>query len=217
MEQIIITGFRQVPDFARGIVRDIRLRWVLNELGRPYDVRLIEQAERDGPEFLAMQPFGMIPTMTSDGIPMFESGAIVFVLAEDSVLAGPSRQDRNSVLAWIFAALNTVEPYITLLFANDKGRTDKEWTGAARPDLIEVVERRLAVLEQRLAGQDFLLKQFSAADVVMCTTLRFLQDTAILDGFPSVAAYLARCEARPAFQQALASQLADFEQSAMAA
>lgn len=209
MEQITITGFRQVPDFARGIVRDMRLRWVLNELGRDYDVRLIEQAERTDPGFLELQPFGMVPSLIVDGGSMFESGAILFVLAEGTDLAGPSPQARNDVLMWIFAAVNTVEPFVTLLFGNDVARGDKNWAKEARGDIVEIVDRRLAVLETRLSGQDYLLARFSAADIAMVTTLRFLHHANELDRFPAVARYVARCEQRPAFVSALQSQLAD--------
>ncbi|MEO6152069.1 MAG: glutathione S-transferase family protein [Croceibacterium sp.] len=217
MDTITITGFREVPPFARGLVRDIRLRWVLNELGRPYDVKLIEQSERSDDAFLALQPFGMVPSMTADGSSLFESGAIVFLLAEGTELAGPAEARRGETLAWIFAALNTVEPYITLLFVNDRARADKSWAQEARPDLVEVVNRRLAVLEVRLTAQDYLLERFSAADIVMVTTLRFLPDSALLDPFPAVSAYVARCEARPAFKAALEGHLADLAPVAQAA
>jgi glutathione S-transferase len=217
MTAITITGFRQVPDFARGLVRDMRPRWTLKELGQPYAVRLIEQGERDDDAFRAMQPFGLIPTMTSAGDSIFESGAIVVLLAEGTPLMGATPSERAATLAWIFAALNTVEPYITLVFANDHGRADKPWTGQARDDLTAVIDARLAVLEKRLAGQDYLVSDFGAADIVMVTTLRFLAYTDILSRYPAVAAYVARCEARPAFQAALADHLAQLDPPAMAA
>lgn len=217
MDHITITGFRQVPDFARGLVRDLRLRWTLGELGRPYDVRLIEQGERDSAEYRAMQPFGMVPAMTVAGASVFESGAIVFLLADGTPLVGTTPEARGDVLAWIFAALNTVEPYITLLFANDHGRADKPWTREARTDILDVIESRLAVLEARLGERDFLTGAFSAADIVMVTTLRFLGYTDLLAGFPALAGYVARCEARPAFAAALAGQLAQFDPPARAA
>lgn len=209
MEQITITGFRQVPDFARGIVRDLRLRWVLNELGRDYAVRLIEQSERTDPGFLELQPFGMVPSLIAEGTSMFESGAILFVLAEGTELAGPSRQERDEVLTWIFAAVNTVEPFVTLLFGNDVARSDKNWAVEARSDIVEIVDRRLAVLEARLTGQEYLLERFSAADIAMVTTLRFLHHANELARFPAVASYVSRCEQRPAFVAALQAQLAD--------
>jgi glutathione S-transferase len=214
MQQITITGFREVPGFARGNVRDLRLRWVLNELGRDYHVRLIEQSERTDPAFLQLQPFGMVPSMIADGAPMFESGAILFVIAEGTDLAGPSQQERNDVLSWIFAAVNTVEPFITLLFGNDQARADKNWTKEGRADIVEIIDRRLAVLEARFAEQDFLLKRFSAADIAMVTTLRFLHHADELSRFPAVSAYVARCEQRPAFIAALEAQLADCDRPA---
>lgn len=214
MQQITITGFREVPGFARGIVRDLRLRWVLNELGRDYHVRLIEQSERTDPAYLELQPFGMVPSMIADGAPMFESGAIMFAIAEGTDLAGPSQQERNDVLSWIFAALNTVEPFITLLFGNDHARADKNWTKEGRADIVEIIDRRLAVLEARFAEQDFLLKRFSAADIAMVTTLRFLHHADELSRFPAVAEYVSRCEQRPSFIAALEAQLADCDRPA---
>jgi len=214
MQQITITGFREVPGFARGIVRDLRLRWVLNELGRDYHVRLIEQSERTDPAYLELQPFGMVPSMIADGASMFESGAIMFAIAEGSDLAGPSQQERNDVLSWIFAALNTVEPFITLLFGNDHARADKNWTKEGRADIVEIIDRRLAVLEARFAEQDFLLNRFSAADIAMVTTLRFLHHAGELSRFPAVVAYVSRCEQRPSFIAALEAQLADCDRPA---
>jgi glutathione S-transferase len=211
MQHVTITGFRQVPDFARGIVRDLRLRWVLGELGRPYDVRLIEQSERGDPAFLNLQPFGMVPSLITGRTSMFESGAILFTLAEGTELAGPSQDERNAVLTWIFAALNTVEPFVTLLFGNDVARSDKTWAREARSDIVDVVDRRLAVLEARLAHQDYLLARFTAADIAMVTTLRFLRHADELARFPAVAAYVARCEQRPAFVAALQEQLAEYD------
>lgn len=209
MQQITITGFRQVPDFARGIVRDLRLRWVLNELGRNYSVRLIEQSERGESSFLELQPFGMVPSMIADGTSMFESGAILFTLAEGTELAGPSQKERNDVLTWIFAAVNTVEPFVTLLFGNDVARSDVNWAREARSDIVDIVDRRLAVLEARLGNQDYLLSRFTAADIAMVTTLRFLQHAKELSRFPSITAYLSRCQQRAAFVSALNEQLAD--------
>jgi glutathione S-transferase len=211
VQQITITGFRQVPDFARGVVRDLRLRWVLNELGRDYAVRLIEQSERSDPSFLELQPFGMVPSMIVEGTSMFESGAILFTLAEGTDLAGPSQNERNNVLTWIFAALNTVEPFVTLLFGNDVARSDKNWARESRADIIEIVERRVAVLEARLSKQDYLLSQFTAADIAMVTTLRFLKHANELARFPAVAAYVSRCEQRPTFIAALNAQLGEYD------
>jgi glutathione S-transferase len=212
MQQITITGFRQVPDFARGLVRDLRLRWVLNELGRDYAVRLIEQSEREDASFLELQPFGMVPSLIADGRSTFESGAILFTLAEGTDLAGPSQRERNEVLTWIFAALNTVEPFVTLLFGNDLARSDKSWAKEARGDIVAVVDRRLAVLEARVGQQEYLLSRFTAADIAMVTTLRFLNHADELARFPSVAAYVTRCEQRPAFVSALSAQLDAFDQ-----
>jgi glutathione S-transferase len=217
MVQMTVSAFRVVPEFARGLVRDLRVRWALEELGHDYDMKLIEFEDRQGPAYRTLQPFGQVPAIEIDGAPMFESGAILFALAEGTPLMADGTTGRNETLTWMFAALNTVEPNIATLAGNDFARGDVEWARAARDTLVEGVEKKLAVLDSLLAKRDYLVGTFTVADILMVTVLRFINHTPIVSAFGNVHAYVERCESRPAFRKALDGQLADFDRPRIAA
>lgn len=206
-------AFAAVPPFARGVVRDLRVRWALEEAGLPYRVALVGDApgalSRD--EYRAIQPFGQIPAIEDGSLRLFESGAIVLYVAErtDALLPhDPAR--RATVVQWMFAALNTIEPPLQQLAEVDFFHPDERWTQERRPGLVVAVRKRLAELAAALDGRTHLAGSFSAADVLMTSVLRMLRHTDLLDEQPALVAYKARCEARPAFAKALGDQLAAF-------
>lgn len=211
MNVISLSTFRNVPEFAKGLVRDLRVRWTLEELGRDYRTAPITFDERVGPEYRQLNPFGQVPALRQDGETLFESGAILFALADGTPLIRPGVDGRNATLSWMFAALSTVEPDVALLFTNDLIRTEKDWARQSRDEVEAAVERRLCDLDRHLNGREHLLESFTIADVLMVTVLRFLKHTDMLAGHPEVNTYVRRCTARPGFQRALAAQLDDFE------
>jgi len=211
MDKTVVTGFRIVPEFAQGLVRDLRVRWALEEAGRPYDVELVDFGERHSAGYRRKNPFGMVPAFEADGHGLFESGAIVHRIAEGSdALLPADPHGRAETLTWMFAALNTVEPPVDALSVMDLQHQGEQWAMLRRPAVEEKVKARLAVLSDRLDGRDYLLGRFTAADVLMTTVLRLIRHTGLVAEFPALNAYLKRCEARPAFQKALAEQMADF-------
>lgn len=215
MNKIVVWGFRWAPPFAQGLVRDLRVRWALEEAGLAYDVQLIDFDERHAGAYRQRQPFGMVPAFEADGRGLFESGAVVHRIASESPLLMPVDEPaRAEVVSWIFAALNTVEPPIQNLLEMDLLHADEPWVALRRPAVVEAVNARLAVLADHLGTRDYLLDRFTAADLLMATVLRFLRHTDLVDGCPTLAAYVERCEARPAFQRALAAQLADYARHA---
>lgn len=208
---IEITAFEWVPDFARGLVRDLRPRWACEEAGIPYRERLISAVDR--PQwYFADQPWGQVPSMRDGDIHLFESGATLLHLGEkNGKLLPRSGQPRADALSWLFAAFNSVEPALfeftnVTLFARDE-----EWARLRRPSLEEFIGRRLAPLEQRLGGQDWLGEAFSIADIAMVTVLRGIGSSSLMSAHPAVEAYVARGMDRPAFKQAMADQLAVFD------
>jgi glutathione S-transferase len=209
MEDITVWGFAWAPPFAQGLVRDLRVRWALEEAGRDYEVKLVGFAERASEEHRRRHPFGMVPVIETNGEAVIESGAIVHAIAEDCpALMPPDR--RTETLSWMFAALNTVEPTIQALATLDFQHKDEDWAKMRRPAAVEAVKDRLAVLAGRLEGADYLLGQFTAADILMASVLRILRHTDLVTGFAVVNAYLKRCEARPAFRKALADQMHEY-------
>lgn len=208
----VITAFERSPDRGRGLARDMRVRWALEEVGQPYDVRLLSFAEMKAPEHLARHPFGQIPTYEEGGLTLFESGAIILRIAErhDGLL--PADPDaRSRAIGWLFAALNTVEPPIVersfaLLFDREK-----PWHAERLPILDERVRTRLQQLSARLGESDWLDGAFSAGDLMMVTVLRRLDGSGLVEEHPNLAAYVARGEARPAYRRAFDAQLAVFE------
>ncbi|MEF2073002.1 glutathione S-transferase family protein [Consotaella aegiceratis] len=207
----IVTAFDWVPSFAQGHVRDLRVRWALEEAGFPYEEDLLAMGTQTSPGHIARQPFGQVPVIEIDGHTMFESGAIVLKIAEASdVLMPRDPCQRDRVVTWIFASLNTVEPPLGALADVDIFVEDVEVKARYRPKLLEAVTRRLDQLQAALGESDYLIGPFSAADIMMAPVLRMTDHTDILDGYPGLSGYLARCTARPAFERALAAQLRPF-------
>lgn len=215
MNEITVWGFRWVPPFAQGLVRDLRVRWALEEAGRPYEVQLIDVDDRKSAAYLLRQPFGMVPAFEADNRGMFESGAIVHYIAADSTTLMPvDPRERANVLAWMFAALNTVEPPIQNLLDMDLQHSEETWAKLRRPAVVDAVNVRLEALSAWLAGRDYLIHRFTAADILMTTTLRFIQHTDLVAAFPVLDAYVKRCEARPAFQKVLRNQMTEYARNA---
>jgi glutathione S-transferase len=174
-------------------------------------------ANLKSPAHIKKHPFGLVPTLESNGRELFESGAILYDLAEHHEVLMPSvRRDRADTLAWMFAALNTVEPPLFNLFAMDRLYGQEEWAKLGRPAAVEVAKSRLSALSGWFNGRDYLLRRFTVADILMATVLRFIQHTDLVAVFSVLDAYLKRCEARPSFQKALTDQLADYARSAPA-
>ena len=208
---ITVTAFDQSPDRGRGLARDMRVRWALEEVGQPYAVRLVSFAALKEPAHRSLNPFGQIPTYEDDGLALFESGAIVLHIAERHAGLLPADADaRARAIAWMFAALTTIEPPImerSLAFLLER---DAPWYDARMPMLEDRVRRRLETLSDQLGDADWLDGDFSAGDLLMVTVLRRLAGAGMLDEFPIVAAYVARGEHRPAFGRAFADQRAVF-------
>lgn len=208
---ITVTAFRWVPAFARGQVRDLRVRWALEEAGLDYEVRLIGPGDQASEAYRAMQPFGQVPAMIEGDLTLFESGAIVLDIAGRAPGLLPDDPGRRALaVAWLIASLNSVEPFLMNLAEVDFFTEDEAVKAARRPGVVAVLERRLADLQAALGDRDYLVDEFSAADLMMTTVLRIMGHTTILAAYPQLTAYRQRCEARPAFQRALAAQLGDF-------
>ena len=212
-----ITAFERSPDRGRGLARDMRVRWALEEAGQAYDVTLVSFETMKQAAHLARNPFGQIPTYEEGDLVLFESGAIVLHLAEGHPGSGllPGNADaRARVIAWMFAALNTVEPPIVELSMAGVVERDEPWYEARLPMLQDRVRTRLEQLSNRLGDGEWLDGAFSAGDLMMVAVLLRLRSSGLLDEYPSVAAYVARGEARPAYQRAFAAQRAVFEAGA---
>jgi glutathione S-transferase len=210
---IRVSAFRWVPPFAQGLVRDLRVRWALEEAGLAYEQQLIGPEEQKSASYRARQPFGQVPVYEEDGLVLFESGAIVLHIAERSEALMPSDPGaRARTKAWMFAALNTIEPPIVFLTQLDmqKGGADP----AQREGVVARVKLRLASLCDCLDGRDYLEERFTASDLLMTSVLRILRRTDLVAEMPVLEAYRLRCEARPAFQKALADQMANFAANA---
>jgi glutathione S-transferase len=213
-----ITAFERSPDRGRGLARDMRVRWALEEVGQPYEVRLVSFSEMKEPAHLALHPFGQIPTYEEGDLALFESGAIVFHIAERHAGLLPTDPNaRARAITWMFAALSTVEPPIVERGAAALLERDQSWYEARRPILEDRVRQRLDELSRRLGDADWLDGAFSAADLLMVTVLRRLTGSGIVETYPNLAAYVARGEARPAYQRAFADQLAVFTANSPAA
>jgi glutathione S-transferase len=207
-----ITAFANSPDRGRGLARDMGVRWALEEVGQPYDVRLVPWAEMKQPEHLARHPFGQIPTYEEGGLTLFESGAIVLHIAEKH--AGLLPNDANArarAIAWMFAALTTMQAPIVEREAFNLFEKDKPWYAERLPILDDRVRARQGQLSDRLGEADWLDGTFSAGDLLMVNVLRRPAGRALAEEIPNLAAYLARGEARPAFKRAFDAQLAVFE------
>jgi glutathione S-transferase len=213
---ITISAFDWVPDFARGQVRDLRVRWALEEAGLRYRTRLLAQGEQDNPEYRALQPFGQVPVFEEDGFVLFETGAIVLHIGERSeVLLPKDAAAREHAIQWVFAALNSIEPFVMNVAVIDLFYANEEWAKLRRPGAVEFAQRRLAALSQSLGNKPYLDgDRFTAGDLMMTTVLRILKHTDIVTSDERLAAYIARCTARPAFQRAFDAQVRDFKDAA---
>ena len=209
---IEITAFRWVPEFAQGVVRDLRARWALEEAGLDYRVRLLDQQRP--PEYLLEQPFDQVPILRDGELQIFESGAIAQYIGEKSEALLPrDQQGRYRAIQWTYAALNSVEPAILNLLLIDVFFAGEEWARLRRPGAEDFVKLKLKRVSDWLGGKPWLEgDRFTIGDLLMITVLRFLRHTEFVAEFPNLAAYLKRGEARPAFQRALADQLATFRE-----
>lgn len=207
----IITAFERSPDGGKGLARDMRVRWALEEVGQPYDVRFVSFSTMKGPAHLALHPFGQIPTYEEGDLALFESGAIVLHIAERH--GGLLPEDANArarAIMWMFAALDTVEPPIFDRSLVRILERDEPWYEKRLLALETSIRKRLSGLSDRLGDADWLDGAFSAGDLLMVTVLRRLHGSGILEEYPNLSAYVARGEARPAFRRAFDAQLATF-------
>ena len=211
MTKPIITAYDWVPWFARGQVRDLRVRWALEEVGQGYDVRYLAQGSQKEPLHRQLQPFGQVPTYEAGGLTLFESGAIVLHVAEThGGLLPDDAGGRARTIEWMFAALNTVEPPISDYAIATLFEAEEPWSKPRLPAIMARISERLDELSRRLADNDWLDGSFSAGDLLMIAVLRQLKGTPLERAHDNLAAYVARGEARPAFQRALTAQLAGF-------
>jgi len=207
-----ITAFAKSPDRGKGLARDMRVRWALEEVGQPYDVRLVSFEEMKQPAHLALHPFGQIPTYEEGDLVLFETGAIVLHLAQRHAgLLPDDAKARARAITWMFAALNTVEPPIVERSMIGLLERDETWYEQRLPAVEGRLRKRLGELSRRLGDADWLDGAFSAGDLMMVSVLLRSKSSGILDEYPNLSAYIARGEARPAYQRAFAAQLAVFE------
>jgi len=211
---ITVSAFAWVPDFAHGQVRDLRVRWALEEAGIPYRTRLLEQGDQDTPDYRAQQPFGQVPVLEENGETLFESGAIVLHIGERSEALLPTDMAaRARATQWLIAALNSIEPFAMQVATIDIFAQGEEWARLRRPGAVEFLQRRLTGLSNALGDKPYLDgDRFTAGDLMMTTVLRIKEE--ISGEFPNLKAYVARCTSRPGFQRALAAQIGDFRKAA---
>jgi len=206
---VVITAFERSPDGGKGLARDMRVRWALEEVGQPYEVRLVSFRAKQEPAHLRLHPFGLIPTYEEGDLALFETGAIVLHIAERHVGLFPDDADaRARAIAWMFAALSTVEPPILELVTARILEADKPWAGERLPLVNDRIRARLVQLSDHLDDADWLDGAFSAGDLMLVSVLLRLRPSGLLDEFPKLAAYVARGEARPAYERAFAAQWA---------
>jgi glutathione S-transferase len=218
MADIRVTAFQWVPPFAQGLVRDLRVRWALEEARIGYTEKLLAPGEHNAPAYRSLQPFGQVPVYEEGDLVLFESGAIVMHIAEKCPALLPSDPAKRArAISWMFAALNSVEPHVQNLVTIDLFFANEEWAKQRRPGAQIMAQSRLAAVAAALAGRDYLEGEFTAGDLLMCTVLRLPRHTSMIAEMPVLAAYQARCEARPAFQRALTAQLAPFASHVAAA
>jgi glutathione S-transferase len=211
----VVTAFEWVPDFARGLVRDLRVRWALEEIGRPYETELLNARAPRPDEYLARQPFDQVPAFADGELKIFETGAILLYLGEkDERLLAADGQARWTAISWLFSALNSVEPVITRIVAYDIFNKDKDWAPPARESALGLCKQKLKRVTDALGGKDWLAGQFSIADIAMVTVLNGLRHTDLVAEYPSLAAYKQRGEERSAYKRALEAQFADFKDEA---
>ena len=210
---ITISAFRWVPPFAKGQVRDLRVRWALEEAGLPYRTRLLEQGDQDKPEYRALQPFGQVPVFEENGLVIFESGAIVLHIAERSEALLPKEPEaRARATQWLIAALNSIEPHVMNVAVIDLFHADQEWAKLRRPGAVDFARHRLNCLARSLGDKPYLDgERFTAGDLMMAAVLRIHPE---LLPDERLTAYVARCTARPAFKRAHEAQMGDFRTAA---
>jgi glutathione S-transferase len=214
---IQLTAFRWVPPFAQGYVRDLRVRWALEEAGLPYEATLIDPDIQKSEGYRQWQPFGQVPAYRDGEVEMFESGAIVLhIAARSEALAPRDEAGRARVTTWVIAALNSIEPHAQTLVNLDSFFAGQAWTAERRPSAQAMVDQRLGALSAWLGEKEYLEGRFTAGDLIMATVLRELVDCGALARFPNLDAYRRRCEARPAFGRAMEAQLKPFRENAPA-
>lgn len=209
---ITVTALKWVPDFAQGQVRDHRVRWVLNEVGWPYEVRLLDTEDQQDPDYRCQQPFGQVPALVEDGrAPLFETGAILVDVATRSGQLLPENASEHPLaISWMIAALNTIEPNFMMLAQVDFFIDDEDVKAKLRPLVIDMIELRLRQLSDALGERDYLVAdRFTIADLMMSSVLKIIGHTDILDHHPSLARYRDRCLERPAYKKAIADQCTD--------
>ncbi|MDP3495693.1 MAG: glutathione S-transferase family protein [Hyphomonadaceae bacterium] len=208
----IITAFESSPDRGRGLARDMRVRWALEEVGQPYEVRLVSFAQMKQPAHLALNPFGQIPTYEEGDLALFETGSIILHIAErhPGLLPGDANA-RARAITWMFAAVNTVEPPIVELSMASMLERDQPWHAQRLPALENNIRKRLRELSAHLADAEWLDGAFSAGDIMMANVLLRAKGSGLLEEHPNLIAYLARAETRPAYQRAFAAQLKVFK------
>jgi glutathione S-transferase len=217
MNTITVTAFGWVPPIAQGLVRDLRVRWALEEVGSAYKTRLVDRADLQTAGYRCLQPFGQVPVYEEGGLVLFESGAIVLHIAERSEALMPSEPHaRARTKAWMFAALNSVEQFAQMLCELDLFCAGEEWAKLRRPGLQAATQARLSKMAHWLEDREYLEDRFTAADLLMTTVLRILRHTDLVAQIPRLDAYQRRCEARPAFQKALQDHMAPFAANAPA-
>lgn len=211
--QPVVTAFSWVPEFARGLVRDLRVRWALEEIGRPYDTELLSARSPRPDDYLAWQPFDQVPAFRDGDLKIFETGAILLYLGEqDDRLLPADPQSHWNAIAWVFAALNSVEPFVGRIVSYDLLHKDKPWQPEAREASLGICRQKLKRVTDALGDREWLAGPFSIADIAMVTVLNNLRHTDLVAEYPALAEYKRRGEARPAYKRALEAQLADFEE-----
>lgn len=214
---ITVYAFKWLPPHIHGQSRDMRVRWALEEAGLDYREKLLSFDDQKAQAYKDLQPFGQIPAYEEDGLNLFESGAILLhVAGKTPVLAPEDPAAYARMTCWMFAALNSIEPYVQNLAIIDFFNADQEWAKLRRPEALAFAERRLDTLADRLKDRDYLEEGFTAADLLMTTVLRNSRLMNLLEARPVLEAYAQRCEARPAFKRALARHLAPFAENAPA-
>jgi glutathione S-transferase len=212
--EIEITAFKWVPPFAEGLVRDLRIRWALEEIGRPYRVRLLDATNPRPEAYFAEQPFGQVPAYRDREVQLFESGAILIHLGlSDERLLPTDANGRGRAIAWLIAALNSVEPMLFELGNIDLFNKDAAWAIERRPEVVEKVQGRLKLLADALGEQDWFEGRFTIGNLMIASVLRNVRHTDLVAEQPRLRAFLDRSEARPAFQRALADQCVPFQQN----
>jgi len=213
---ITISAFRWVPDFARGQVRDLRVRWALEEAGLSYKTRLLEQGDQDKPDYRALQPFGQVPIMDDDGFVLFESGAILLhIAAKSETLLPKDPAAAARATQWLIAALNSIEPSLVNLFVIDRVFVNEDWAKLRQSGAAEFAKRRLTGLSNALGDKPYLDgDRFTVGDLMMASVLRIPAYGDLVASDPRLGPYLERCTARPAFERALEAQFGDFKAAA---